>query len=117
MHISLDDLKQILMERRLRVDLQGATCIHCALVLPTVDAAKEHDSVCEKHPLVAKVAALERELAEARNDVARLDWLEGRGTIQIDLGMNGLYEFDDEPSGSRKRDDLRAAIDAAMGGE
>lgn len=114
MDITLDDLKQILTEGRLRVDLQGATCIHCALVLPTVDAAKEHDAVCEKHPLVAKLAALERELAEARRDRARLRWY----FDPANAGKVIFLELRCINSGrSWTCDEWIAAIDAAMGGE
>ena len=99
MEINLDDLKRILADGRVAVSLAGATCIHCNVVSRTVEAAAEHDARCEKHPMAARIAALEAELAEARKDGERLDWL-ARRTHWVDERMHL---------------GLRGAIDAARG--
>jgi hypothetical protein len=68
-----------------------------------------------------RLAALERELAEARKDGARLDWASrnkskwGRRKNWKGEDMGKWWAY--TANGIELFDDLRAAIDAAMGGE
>lgn len=64
--INLEELKGILSGAGVHVTLTGATCIHCATVLPTIEAATAHDAECSKHPIVAERDSLRAELAAAK---------------------------------------------------
>jgi chromosome segregation ATPase len=72
-----------------------------------------------------RIAALERaEIAEraldaAREDTARLDWLETQHDVQAWRNGNGRVSFvcDDAPSDLKEGNTFRAALDAARSGE
>jgi len=94
MEINLDDLQRILTDGRLAVSLAGATCIHCSVVSRTIESAAEHDASCEKHPMAARLAALEAALAEAREDskrrrVALEEVLDGLGALTKPHELDG----------------------------
>ena len=66
-----------------------------------------------------RVAALERELAEARKDGARLEYIANKGSAtryQITIPIT-VHAYAALPMLYWTVDDIRAAIDAAMGGE
>lgn len=63
---------------------------------------------------VDKLVDLRRELAEARLDSARLDYLQRRGCITIEADVQDRFGIDLDSDEYPKHKNLRAAIDAAM---
>lgn len=58
-------------------------------------------------------AEYEKQLAEARRDSARLDWLVHKGSIEIECTIEDEYSIGDQID-SETYPSLREAIDAAM---
>lgn len=88
MKLNLNDLKSLLSTGQVAVSLTGATCIHCGLVMPTVDAAGAHDAECPKHPIVAERDTLRAELAAER---ARAEKAEAE--LNAHVGKQALKEM------------------------
>jgi len=108
MEITLDQLKDMLNNGQLAIKLQGATCLHCHVVMSTIEAATEHDAICDKHPLAIKLATAEAERDEARRDIAEDD-LMGERLLQLcrhRLGTNAVHgSFDGVEQLATQRDD------------
>ncbi len=74
-------------------------------------------------PLLRESAAMWRDIAEALKDGARLDWYEkNHRRVSFGKGCNGekdcwVWRGESHASPFYAEDTLRAAIDAAMGGE
>jgi len=108
MEITLDQLKDMLNNGQLAIKLQGATCLHCHVVMSTIEAATEHDAICDKHPLAIKLATAEAERDDARRDIAEYD-LMGERLLQLcrhRLGTNAVHgSFDGVEQLATQRDD------------
>ena len=56
--MTIEDLLQGATIDGLRVTLAGATCLHCETRFATEEQAKEHDGICQHHPMFAEVLRL-----------------------------------------------------------
>jgi hypothetical protein len=97
MDINLQDLQALLASGVASVKLQGATCIHCATVLPTIEAAAAHDAECPKHPAVIERDRLRDELAGA-NAANKDEFMRGWRTalaevaVSMDCDIRSIYK-------------------------
>lgn len=76
MGFTVDQLAELLRSGGLRVNIVGATCIHCGTMFDTTAEAEAHDAMCPSHPMSVEVAALRQQLAAAGKKAARADHYE-----------------------------------------